>query len=63
MTDWRSTHPLVLGAFTLDPAPSPRNHHPLIDIRLGLGYTLNDSCFHPLLFLYPYLQEIASLFE
>jgi len=25
---------LVLGTFTLDPFPCPRNHHPLIDIHL-----------------------------
>jgi len=36
MPDWRSTPPLVLGAFTLDPAPCPWNHLLLIDIHITL---------------------------
>jgi len=50
--------PLVLGAFTLDPAPCLRNQHPLIDIHLHYKWFL----FHPLLFLSPYLPEILSVF-
>jgi len=33
--------PLVIGAFTLDPAPCPRNHHPLIDIHFKSGIDIS----------------------
>jgi len=48
--------PLVLVTFHLVPfpLPAPLNHHP----SLIYTYTINDSCFHPLLFLVPYLPEI-----
>jgi len=30
---------------------------------LTYTYAINDSCFHPLLFLFPYLPEILSVLE
>jgi len=61
MTDWHSTPPLVLGAFNFDRSPSPQNHYP--SLIYTPMYTINDSCFHPLLFLSPYLPEILSVLE
>jgi len=58
MTDWSSTPPLVLVAF-----PALSNHHSLIDKYVAYTYTMNYSCFHPLLFLSPYLQEMSSVLE
>jgi len=39
------------------------DHHLLIDIHVAYTYTMNYSCFHPLLFLSAYLQEISSVLE
>jgi len=52
--------PLVLGALTLDPAPCPSESP---TPSLTYTYTKNDSYFHPLLFLSPYLPEIFSVLE
>jgi len=53
--------PLVLVAFTLVPSPCPIESPP--PPSLIYTYTINDSCFHPLVFLSPYFPEIASVLE